>query len=68
MLNLKIMPLITPQIRFLGLHKEEGDGSPARKRKKGVITCPVDLQLKHVLGSMPQKVGNCTFLYIMLNR
>ncbi|XP_021347578.1 phosphoribosylformylglycinamidine synthase-like isoform X1 [Mizuhopecten yessoensis] len=42
------------RIRFEGFNHSEGDGSPAKKRRK-FHKYPVDLELEHVLGSMPRK-------------
>ncbi|XP_060065152.1 phosphoribosylformylglycinamidine synthase-like [Ylistrum balloti] len=42
------------KIRFEGFDYSEGDGSPAKKRRK-LHKYPVDLHLEHVLGSMPRK-------------
>ncbi|XP_069131309.1 phosphoribosylformylglycinamidine synthase-like isoform X2 [Argopecten irradians] len=42
------------RIRLEGFDHSEDDGSPAKKRRK-IHKHPVDLELDHVLGSMPRK-------------
>jgi hypothetical protein len=44
------------QIQLENFSQLEGDGSPAKKRSKKCFPFPVDLELEHVLGSMPRKV------------
>ncbi|CAG2250087.1 PFAS [Mytilus edulis] len=44
------------KIKVENFHQLEGDGSPAKKRTKKNFPFPVDLELEHVLGSMPRKV------------
>ncbi|CAC5381852.1 PFAS [Mytilus coruscus] len=43
------------KIKVENFHQLEGDGSPAKKRTKKNFPYPVDLELEHVLGSMPRK-------------
>ncbi|KAJ8298146.1 hypothetical protein KUTeg_024677 [Tegillarca granosa] len=42
-------------VKLKNFHEEECDGSPTKKRQKKSHMFPVDLQLDHVLGSMPRK-------------